>query len=140
MLALLAFAAVMTFGRDASADLTATDHLKCYKVKDSAEKAQYTVDLNPTFSGYPTDSGCTVKVPAKLLCNVVSKENLSPPAPNPTAPFGQSLNQLFVCYKLKCPKVDIAHGVDDQFGSRMTTLKSTKLLCAPAWGPQDLPM
>jgi hypothetical protein len=45
-----------------------TDHLKCYKGKDSAAKATYTATLTPLFSAaFPNETGCTVKVPATLL-------------------------------------------------------------------------
>jgi hypothetical protein len=62
----------------------------------------------------------------------VSKDNLEPPSPDPTVPAGQPLSGLYVCYKLKCPKVDIQHTVEDQFDDREMSFKSSKLLCAPA--------
>jgi hypothetical protein len=130
MALVLALALGLAYATGARADLTALDHLKCYKIKDSAEKATYTADLTAGFTDFPNDTGCQVKVPAKLLCNVVSKENVSPAPPG--APFGQFLDQLVLCYKLKCPKGELEHNVEDQFGERIMSVGSSKLLCTPA--------
>jgi len=102
------------------------DHLKCYKVKDSAGKQTYTADL----TGLTAEPGCTIKVPAVELCVEAVKANVTPAPPGggpaPTAAGN------FVCYKLKCPKGTLAPVmVNDQFGSRMVTPTAPKVLCAP---------
>jgi hypothetical protein len=102
------------------------DHLKCYKIKDTAPKAVYTADLG----GLTSEPGCQVKVPAKMLCVETAKENVNPAPPGggPTpAPAG-----AFLCYKAKCVKAVIAPvSVTDQFGARSVQPSVAKMLCAP---------
>jgi hypothetical protein len=106
--------------------MTNPDTLKCYKVKDTAAKKSYTADL----TGQLSDTGCVIKVPAKLLCNPVGATNFDPPANNA---FGQNLaGNVYVCYKLKCAKTSTPVSIfDARFGNRTGTITSTKLLCAP---------
>jgi hypothetical protein len=106
------------------------DHLKCYKPKDTADPATYTADLLTLQNSFPQESGCTVKVPAKLLCTSVAKTNVDPAPPG--AQTGAVVLEEFACYKLKCPKGEFDVMVTDQFGSRSMTVKAPKLLCAPA--------
>jgi hypothetical protein len=103
-----------------------SDHLKCYKIKDSLQKTAYTADLG----GLAPEPGCRIKVPAKMLCIETAKENVQPPPPGGGG--GGSPAGTFVCYQVKCPKaalpsVDIA----DQFGTRAAVPSAPKLLCAP---------
>ena len=74
------------------------DHLECYKVKDSRPKASYTADLG----GLVPEPGCTIEVPAKLLCVETAKTNVqpSPRGGSPANPAGR-----FACYSVKCPKI-----------------------------------
>ena len=51
-----------------------TDHLACYKIKDSAAKVAYTANV----SGLAVQAGCTIKVPAVLTCAPASKTNVTP--------------------------------------------------------------
>jgi cysteine-rich repeat protein len=102
-----------------------SDHLKCYKVKDSSARATYTADLH----GLLAEPGCQIKVPGKLLCVGTPKTNVQPSPPGAGA--GTQAGR-FLCYKLKCPQaawppVDWA----DQFGARTLTIKVPKMLCAP---------
>ena len=102
------------------------DHLKCYKIKDSAKKAIYTADLG----GLAPEPGCQVKLPAKLICVPTVKTNVNPTPPG--APTGPSAGQ-FGCYKVKCPKgVPPVVTLTDQFGSRTVQPSAAQLLCAPA--------
>ena len=102
------------------------DHLKCYKVKESAKRAIYTADLG----GLAPEQGCLVKLPGKLLCVETTKTNVSPPPPG--APAGPAAGQ-FVCYKVKCPKgAPPVVSVTDQFGTHTFTSSAAQLLCAPA--------
>ena len=102
------------------------DHLKCYKVKESAKRAVYTADLG----GLAPEQGCLVKLPGKLLCVETTKTNVSPTPPG--APGGPAAGE-FVCYKVKCPKgAPPLVTVTDQFGTHTFTPSAAQLLCAPA--------
>ncbi len=108
-----------------------TDHLQCFKVKDTQAKTPYTATLNPFEAPFTTESGCVVKVPAKVLCAAVSKTGVQPTPPG--AVPGLSLGgELFACYKLKCPKNAATFTVADQFGTRSMTIGASNMLCAPA--------
>jgi hypothetical protein len=102
------------------------DHLKCYKIKDSAAKALYTADLG----GLAPEPGCQIKVPAKLVCVETTKTNVSPAPPG--APAGPDAG-TFACYKLKCAKgAKVPITIVDQFGSRPGEAGAPKFVCAPA--------
>jgi hypothetical protein len=107
-----------------------TDHLACYKIKDSAAKA--------AVSGLAVQAGCTIKLPAVLTCTPASKTNV---APAPPGGGGIGTPNGFTCYKVKCPKVPkgtfTAVTVTDQFGSRGVTPTTMQLVCAPDSGPTD---
>lgn len=137
---LLTLGLLVPFARAARAGFPGVpDHFKCHKTKkDTAGKATYTADL----LNAPLDvsqSGCTIKVPAKLLCNGVDKTNVVPTPPGSTPNGFQFMGQLFVCYKLKCAKTGGERTVADQFGSRLFTYKNAKLVCAPATGGTPAP-
>jgi len=111
----------------ASAPATAqvADHLECYRLKDSLARTIYTADL----SGLAVEPGCTVKVPATLMCVETPKQNVTPTPPG--APSASAAGR-FLCYKVKCAKQTIpAELVTDQFGSRTVQASVSKLLCAP---------
>jgi hypothetical protein len=102
------------------------DHLKCYKVKDSAPKVSYTANVN----GLTNETGCTVKVPSKFCCVPAAKTAVTPPPPGGG---GTGVPNTFCCYKLKCPKQTLSPvTVADQFGSRSVQPGTTKYLCAPS--------
>jgi hypothetical protein len=102
------------------------DHLKCYKVKDTQAKAQYTATLD----GLSLEAGCTIKVPAQLLCVPATKTNVIPAPPGGGA---TGTPNTFACYKAKCPKTPLAPiNVSDQFGTRSVAPSIAKLLCAPS--------
>src|SRR5690242_4819887 len=102
------------------------DHLRCYKVKDSAAKSGYSADLTGLAPG---TTGCTIKVPGQLLCVETEKTNVTPP---PAIDGSGPAAGEFLCYKLKCPR-GTAAPVDwvDQFGARTVTPLTSKLVCAP---------
>jgi hypothetical protein len=106
--------------------LTDTDHLKCYKAKDPAGKATFTADLLAEV--LPSETGCQIRLPAKIVCDAVSASF----DPTPPLRIGQPLAELFVCYKLKCPKQKIAISASDEFGTRTVTVGAPRYLCAPA--------
>lgn len=102
------------------------DHLKCYKVKDSLAKTTYSADLG----GLIAEPGCTIKVPALMACVPSTKTNVNP---TPPGGGGSGTPNAFGCYKIKCPKATLPTiPLDDQFGSRVVTPSTPKLLCAPA--------
>jgi len=100
------------------------DHLRCYKVKDSARGA-YSADL----TGLAPSSGCAIKLPGRLLCVEAEKTNVTPPSSVPGS--GPAAGE-FLCYKLKCPRATTAPvNWVDQFGARTITPLVSKLVCAP---------
>jgi hypothetical protein len=107
------------------------DHLECYKIKDLAPKVKYKADLLPEQTQFLAQTGCELKVPAKVLCIDVEKSNVMP-AP-PQAVNGQNTRD-FLCYSLKCPpQAEVSLQVEDQFGSRDIRAKKKPFqLCAPA--------
>jgi hypothetical protein len=107
------------------------DHLACYKVRDTAARATYTA----TVGGLTVQAGCTIKVPAAMACVPASKT-----AVVPTPPGGGGIGRPngFTCYKVKCPTAHFAPvTVQDQFGMRALTPRTTSLVCAPDTGPTD---
>jgi hypothetical protein len=129
-LGILAAALTLLPGLAMAGQATQDSHLKCYKAKDPAAKTAYTADLLTIQTSFPQENGCTISVPAKMLCSPVSKTNVQPPPPG--GEFGVTLTEEFACYKVKCPKGEFQLSVTDQFGSRSVTVKAPKLLCAPA--------
>ena len=102
------------------------DHLKCYKVKDSQAKTIYKADLG----GLVAEPGCFIKVPGTLLCVGATKMGVTPTPPG--GPDTAGLAGRFLCYKVKCPKATLAAlQWHDQFGSRMVTPSTPKIVCAP---------
>ncbi|HXC49415.1 MAG TPA: hypothetical protein VN634_00905 [Candidatus Limnocylindrales bacterium] len=105
-----------------------TDHLQCFKISDALAKTSYTATLTPADITYQASIGCTVKVPAKLLCVDVAKSAVSPVPPGSAAGLQA---QKYLCYKTKCTKSSPTDSLDDQFGTHAITVKSTGYLCAP---------
>ena len=112
----------------AKAEALTSDHLQCYKVKDAAAKASYVATLTPTDPAFVAANGCSIKVPAKLICVDTTKSAVSPAPPG--APDGPPA-QTYLCYKTKCPASTATKTVSDQFGSHALTVGKTGLLCAP---------
>ncbi len=95
------------------------DHVKCYKIKDSAPKTSVTVA-----------DGCKVKVPGKLVCVGSEKTNVAPAPPG--APAGDAARD-FVCDSVRCPTTALpGQAFFDQFGSRTVLPSAAKYYCAPA--------
>jgi hypothetical protein len=107
------------------------DHLKCYSVvKDSAAtKDAFLVNLfNEQFG---EETGCALVTKARMFCTPAAKGV----EPNPLGDDsrGPQLESSFLCYRIQCPnseRREIAL-VDDQFGTRSITVKSSRFLCAP---------
>ena len=106
-----------------------TDHLQCFKVKDTNRKTRYTTGIG----GIAPGQGCVVKVPAKLLCVATTEPQVAPAPPGPKTSGGNS--SAFLCYKTRCrqntlPQVTVA----DEFGRRLVKPKRSRLLCTPLAG------
>lgn len=107
------------------------DHLECYKIKDPQARMAYTADLE----GLTPETGCRVKVPAKIVCVPTPKTVTSSPPPPGGGATG--VPNTFLCYSVKCPKnIPPTFDVQDQFGSRTVVPRQSKLLCAPAVRPE----
>ena len=103
-----------------------SDHLKCFKVRDSAQRVPYVGDLG----GHVTESGCTIKFPAVMACVPASASNVQP---TPPGVGGTGVPNAFACYKVKCPKGALPPlQIDDRFGSRTVRPVKSKLVCAPS--------
>jgi hypothetical protein len=121
----------------ASVSLAQTfDHLTCFKAKDAAKFAA-TVNLDVLQDQFEPPGECKVAGKAKLFCAPTQKEVTSfvvdkqPSTPLTIAATGEAIDR--VCYKVKCPKQDIASElVSDQFGSRDLSKFKAQLLCTPA--------
>jgi hypothetical protein len=95
-------------------------------------RGTFTADLVPEQSPpFPIEPGCRIKLPAKLFCTDVRKTNVQP-AP-PLQVDGADARDYF-CYAVSCPSAPVADDLQlrDQFGNRLVTVKSAKMLCAPA--------
>ena len=106
-----------------------TDHLQCFKVKDSNRKTRYTTGIN----GVAPGQGCVIKVPAKLLCVATTEPQVAPAPPGGKTSGGNS--SAFLCYKMRCkqntlPQVTVA----DEFGRRLVKPKRSRMLCTPLAG------
>ena len=124
----LAAASLLLLGLLAPAQAQLPDHLKCYSVRDSLASFNYTADL----SGLASETGCTIKMPAKYFC-VESAKTITSSPPPPGASPGPIPGRV-LCYKARCPTTPTtlpSSTVADQFGIRTLTPKKTTMLCAP---------
>jgi hypothetical protein len=129
----LVAALVLGLARSVLADSIAPDSFRCHKTKDPSPSASYTADLVSVHPSFPNETGCLVKVPAKLLCSPVAPAIAGgPPFPPGTSQGGATPTEHLACYKLKCPRSEFGVPVGDAFGSRTVTVKSPRMLCAPA--------
>jgi hypothetical protein len=103
------------------------DHLKCYKIHGSQVRTTYTADLG----GLVAEPGCTIIVPAVMMCVPSTKTNV---APVPPGGGGTGTPNRFFCYRVRCPRpVSTLPTVtgQDQFGTHVVLPSTAKLLCAP---------
>ena len=129
--ATLALLSVFTLARSSPAQIH--DHLKCFKIKDSASFSAV-VDLRPLEDGeFGVDGGCTLKVKSREVCFPVEKDLVSTDAPSQVV-GGVDLSNAFLCYKVHCPSETTPESLDmsDQFGTRMISGLRTTTVCAPA--------
>jgi hypothetical protein len=126
-------AALVVLAANAAAQ---TDHLKCYKLKDTLKLAGVLDLESPQFG---MDAGCIVSK-AKLFCVPATKAVVSATdraTGNPIAPLSFAAAPTpddRVCYKIRCPAfVEIPdQSVTDQFGSRVVSKLKPSLICTPA--------
>jgi hypothetical protein len=123
---------LVTFGMAADVRAQSFDHLSCHKVKDTLEKQEYVVDVVPRDAAFPLQSSCKVKAPAKLLCTAVAPVGPLPGSPA-AEPAPDAIPQL--CYKVKCPKLELDVAVADRFGDRTLEVKAPTMLCVPVVPP-----
>jgi len=107
---------------------TASDHLACYRVKDTARKGKATL----TLSNAAVTLSCSVQLRAQLGCLETQTSNVVPTPPGAGPSTGSAGD--FLCYKLTCPKpFPAAVQMTDQLsGSRVVRFKAGQFLCAPA--------
>jgi hypothetical protein len=112
------------------------DHQHCYKIRDGLAGGSYAADLVPADNSFPLAEGCTIKLPAKLMCIGVEAADVAPPPPGaePGAKAPMSL-----CYKVKCPDPtdEVRVNETDAFGTRAVTLRKSALVCAPIPQPEE---
>jgi hypothetical protein len=102
-----------------------TDHLQCFKVRDSAHKARYKTGVG----GLAPAQGCIIRVPAKLMCVPTEQPETSPSPPG--APAGANAG-AFLCYAMRCRRNTLAAvKVADEFGQRIVRPRPSRLFCAP---------
>lgn len=136
VLATLVACAVVLGAGAAGAQVEPTrDHLQCYKVVDpSAYVATLAMDIGfeAEALGLGDTQGCVAKIRSVELCAPAAKTVLDTSA-TILPVSGQDLGNGFLCYKLKCPKVDaVAAPVADQFGARTVGISTVTKVCTPA--------
>ena len=103
-----------------------TDHLQCFKVKDTSHKASYTTAVG----GVAPAQGCAIKVPAKIMCVPTAAPQTSPTPPIRTRNAANA--SAFLCYKVRCRRNVLgAITVTDEFGKRIVKARRSRLLCTP---------
>jgi len=113
------------------------DHMRCFKIKDSA-KFDAQASLTSLQQQFGLDENCTIKGKGKMFCVPTSKTltgfiDKSKDGIPQVDLDGDELAFDSICYKVKCPKREIApEVVTDQFGTRTVEKFKSALLCAPA--------
>lgn len=111
------------------------DHLQCYKVKDpNSYAATLAMDIGfeAEVLGLADTSGCEAKIRSVELCAPAAKTVQATDA-TIIPVSGPDLAAGFLCYKVKCPKVDpVDAPVADQFGARTVTVSTVTKVCTPA--------
>ncbi len=117
------------------------DHLLAAKAKvnGAVRMNAFTADLHADAIHQALDgTGCTITGPPRMMLVPMTKENVTPAAPNMVSSL--TLNEghadrIFVCYRVRCPVVsDLEVPTIDQFARHfgVNVTKGTRLLCAPA--------
>lgn len=123
-------AAAIVLGLAATAVAQPIDHLKCYRIKDAVARGYYTTAVDTRDpADFPVEAGCSVRVPASLLC-VAARQIVISPAPPGGTSAGQP-SQDYLCYKLRCARHQPTLNLADQFGTHQVTVKQSNLYCTP---------
>jgi len=115
------------------------DHLACYKMKDPLKQAGVIdLDVSPLLG---VEQGCAIAMKSLRLCAPAAKTvvelfdaSVRPPVAKEPLDHGSAvpLDEYYLCYKLKCPKRDIASfPVTDQFGARDVEKLQITEVCVP---------
>ncbi|HYC57124.1 MAG TPA: hypothetical protein VEL28_19490 [Candidatus Binatia bacterium] len=116
----------------AGAGAAENDHLKCYKIKDVKTFQSATADLDALRAEFGLEN-CSIKPAAKLVCVPVTKNLTNLDGGNPADVEGDPQTDNRLCYRIKCPKSEIAPTFfTDQFGSRQVRAVKAVRLCTPA--------
>ena len=110
------------------------DHLTCFKAKDTAKVFKSAAaDLLPLQSAEFATENCSIKAGSKMVCIPSQKLNVSVVGGQDNPFAAQDLTDVQLCYKIKCPKVDLPPlTVSDQFGTRDIEKFKASQLCVPA--------
>lgn len=118
-------------GGAAPAVAQVSDHLKCYRIRDSISNQPHTL-YNADLMGLVAQPSCRIKTRGKMLCVATTKTGVTP-APPGGGPSSPAAAGKFVCYRARCPRQALPNqALSDQFGARSVSLRTTALLCAPA--------
>jgi hypothetical protein len=91
------------------------------------------MDLVAGVGGFVNETGCSVKLGAKLVCVQVTKQGVTPAPPGGGPGPGPDSGAIFLSYKLKCPTSTVSPAAfTDQFGSGTFTPKAAKTFLVPA--------
>lgn len=120
----VAVAAVVLVAASARAQ---TDQLECFKIKDARRKAI----VSTLLQGIAAPHGCTIKLPAKLVCLPAVRPAVSGPGSR-DLPAGANAN-AFLCYEVECePGAAVPPLVlGDMFGERGVKPGRSRLFCTP---------
>lgn len=100
----------------------------CFKVKDTAPKATYTVLIS--------GQSCRIKTPAKLACIT---ERDAPITPTPPANSNVGAAPTMLCYRARCqPKTIRPATLADALGARPVSLRASRFVCLPAGGEDTI--
>lgn len=105
------------------------DHLKCHTTSDPLKLAA-AADLAATLQPQYSDSGCIIGKP-KLFCTPTTMTDVTPTSPLPPV-VGTTIDNDFICYRLRCPNRPPAQEIADRFGVRTQTRYRSSMLCVPA--------
>jgi hypothetical protein len=116
----------------ASATAQTDDHLKCYRVRDEKSFRSADVDVDALVVQFGLEA-CRVSGGAKEFCVPATKTVTEIVGGSLVALDGDAVRYSRLCYKLKCPKTELApEVVTDQFGQRSISKFKAVKLCTPA--------
>ncbi|HYB99815.1 MAG TPA: hypothetical protein VEC57_11860 [Candidatus Limnocylindrales bacterium] len=116
----------------AAAQEAPSDHLKCYRIKDTKMFKRAEANLQAQSDDFGLQN-CEIKPKGKTYCVPVQKTVTNLEDGSPLELGGDDQSGGRICYKVSCPNQDIAPKVvSDQFGTRSIEFKKSVRLCTPA--------